>query len=87
VTAKKIAQKIDAHLRRFERTPSINVCSKEHGTSEYYWAGASASGRWINIIYVGYQGSDSLTKDEALEYLKWLDAGNVGKHWEMRRRP
>jgi len=30
------------------------------------------------VRYISYQGATCLTKQEALDYLAWLDAGNVG---------
>jgi len=44
------------------------------------------NGRWgISISYKEYQYSVDISLEEAEEYLKWLDAGNVGTHWEMRQ--
>ena len=37
------------------------------------------------MTYVSYQGEASLKKAEAEAYLAWLDAGNVGRHYEQQR--
>lgn len=87
----EIAARIHAHLKRFEADPTINkprfydkgANGKDYYTKTYYEAGACASGSRIFVTYVRYQGHASLTKAEALVYLKWLDSGNVGKHWSV----
>lgn len=77
----EIAKRIDAHLKRFEADPVINK-PMNHGmkTTPYYWAGAYSSGRYVGISYINYQASSNLTKEQAITYLAWLDAGNVGRH-------
>jgi hypothetical protein len=79
----QIAAKIDAHLRRFEMDPKINNRRNETKLLSYYGAGASVAGRYVSVQYIGYQGDTSLSKAEAERYLAWLDAGNVGRHWQM----
>jgi hypothetical protein len=81
----EIADAIGVHLRRFEADPKINVSYKTDksistGLHPYYQTGTYAAGRFVMVTYVTYQGADSLTKDAALKYLAWLDAGNVGTH-------
>lgn len=83
----EIAKRIHAHLKRFERDPEINKEYSDEGRKglqlhPYYHAGASSSGNRVLVQYVAYQGSSGLTKAQALQYLAWLDAGNVGKHWK-----
>lgn len=85
MTAKEIAARIDAYLDRFERDPKINKCDKKYGTRDFYFAGAHASGGWIHVTYITYQGGDNLRKSDAERYLAWLDAGNIGRHWEALR--
>lgn len=75
-----IAARIRSHLKRFEADPAIN--EKHRGLSSYYCAGASASGRYVYVQYIGYQGPTPLSKAQALGYLAWLDAGNVGRHYQ-----
>ena len=84
-TLTAIANRINAHLKRFERDKKINKPIKSGGmaTATYYFAGACRVGRFVSVCYVAYQGSTSLTRDEAVAYLKWLDAGNVGTHWGL----
>lgn len=77
---KEIAEKIYAHLKRFEADSSIN--QKHRGLSSYWSVGASASGRYVYVQYIAYQGSSALSKAEALAYLTWLDGGNVGRHYK-----
>lgn len=79
-TCKELAEKINAHLKRFEADKTINATSRTYGTRPYYCAGANATTR-VWVWYVSYQGQSSLTKAEAKKYLEWLDAGNVGKHY------
>jgi hypothetical protein len=76
----EIAAWLDAHLKRFEADPKVNV-QHPSGVTPFYEACAWASGRWVGIRYVGYQSNWNLTKPQALAYLEWLDAGGVGKHF------
>jgi hypothetical protein len=83
----EIAERISAHLKRFEADPVINapIQNRSMSTTPYYYAGAFVAGRYVSIQYVNYQGSSNLTKEVATEYLEWLDAGNVGKHYATAR--
>lgn len=94
-TLTEIAERIDVHLRRLEADPEINKRRRydkekrewvEHpdGFSTYYYAGAHRSGPRVRVSYVSYQGSRTLTRNAAIEYLAWLDAGNVGTHDEQQ---
>src|SRR5438270_3181 len=85
---KEIAAAIDAHLKRFEADPKLNRYKypSRHKLSPFWHAGAGASNSWISICYVGYQGVSSLRRKEAEIYLAWLDAGNVGRHFEALRQ-
>lgn len=94
LTAKELATRINAHLKRFEADRKINkqqfyhsmrTKKRESSGRPYYYAGASASGRWVSVVYITYQGHTNLTRDEAARYLTWLDAGNVGHHYEALR--
>lgn len=95
MTVKEIARRIDAHLKRFERDSKINAeqffLSRRTGKREssgrhYFYAGAWAAGRWVGVIYVSYQGHTNLSRDAASRYLDWLDAGNVGTHYQYEAR-
>ena len=81
----EIANRIHAHLRRFEADPKINVSEsgKPTGARKYFCTNAYSAGGRVFVIYVTYQGRNSLTKAQALAYLAWLDAGNVGKHYRV----
>jgi hypothetical protein len=47
-----------------------------------YWRSAAwSSGKYVYVCYVGFQGTAHLTKEQALKYLAWLQAGGVGKHY------
>lgn len=90
-TLKAIASRIDAHLKRFEADKGeggVNwwVDGKAGGHRPFHWAGAHVAGRYVRVVYVSYQHGSNLTKDEALAYLVWLDAGNVGRHYEWQRQ-
>ena len=82
----EIASRIDKHLKRFEADPKINACRVSHGnTKPYFYASAYARGRYVYVGYITYQGLSHLSKEQALIYLAWLDAGNVGRHLEALR--
>jgi len=86
-TLQEIADRIREHLQRFENDPAINTPVTEGGsTRRYYNAYAYPSGRYVTVRYVSYQGDNHLTKDQAIAYLAWLDAGNVGKHFTLMEK-
>ncbi len=80
----EIADRITAHLKRFERDPVINKLNK-WDAKPYYNAHAWRGGAYVRIRYVSYRGTTSLRRAEAIAYLEWLDAGNVGRHFEFQR--
>lgn len=82
---KEIASRINAHLKRIEADPKLNPYDRPGGCRPYYMAGAWAAGRWVGVKYVSYQGFRNLSKADAERYLDWLDAGNVGRHYEALR--
>jgi hypothetical protein len=78
----EIADRIHAHLKRFENDPVINAPVGLR--KPYYSAGARMRGAYCQVHYVSYGGKGTmLTKNEAAKYLAWLDAGNIGPHWRM----
>lgn len=77
-TLQEIAASIKAHLKRFEASPTVNV--EVNMRKPYYFANAWRSGRYVAVVYVSYQSPRCMEKTEALAYLTWLDAGNVGTH-------
>ena len=76
-----IANKIDLYLSRFEQDPAINTVDPKSHCLIYFQARCFVSGSKVRVYYINYQGSLTLTKAEAKAYLRWLDEGNVGKHW------
>ena len=81
----EIAAGINAHLKRFEADPKLNPPAGKYGNSLYYHARAYVGGRWVYVAYVSYHGSSNLSKADAERYLDWLNAGNIGRHWEALR--
>jgi hypothetical protein len=80
----EVADRIYSHLKRIESDPILNPrIGGKNGTPVYWNVNARAAGSRVGITYVSYQGERTLTKQEALAYLAWLDAGNVGKHWKV----
>ena len=79
---KDIAARIAAHLRRFEMDPKINKALDATHLRPFYNANAYLAGSRVAIVYVSFQIRSTLTMAEALHFLAWLDAGNVGRHWE-----
>lgn len=83
VKFQEIAARINVHLKRFESDPAIN---QGEGGQPYFNASAGYfGGRYMYVIYVSYQGRSTLSRADALAYLAWLDAGNVGKHFKQQR--
>jgi hypothetical protein len=80
----EVARRIDDYLQRFERDPKVNAQNGD-GLRDYYMAHASVGGTRVFVRYVSYQGQHSLPKWKAEQYLAWLDAGNVGRHFEALR--
>jgi hypothetical protein len=78
-----LAREINQHLRRFEQDGKINIDRSGDGLHDYYGAGATATGQRVRVVYISYQGNSLLTREEAQEYLRWLRAGNVGRHYEV----
>ena len=88
ITMREIAQRIDAHLRRFENDPEINKPIRAGSElCPYYRAGCTYpnSGGYVSIMYVAYQGISAVKRDIAEEYLRRLDAGFVGKHYGIKK--
>jgi hypothetical protein len=81
----EIASRINAHLKRFEADPKINV-ARGGNLRPYYYAGAHRRGRFVGVRYVSFQGVRSISKADAERYLAWLDAGNEGRHHEALRQ-
>ena len=90
ITLAEIGQRINSHLKRFEieETRRRNAMPREERPElrSYFWAGAHVSGPRVCVSYINYQGPSRLTRDEALHYLKALDDGFEGRHWEWFRK-
>jgi hypothetical protein len=78
----EIAERIGIHLRRLEQDTEFNAPHPVYKTRRLFCAHAHRGGSYVMVRYVSYQGTISLTKENALKYLAWLDAGNKGRHWE-----
>lgn len=69
----EIASRIRQHLQR--------LAAKPQGTPvSFFMPNAWAAGSKIGVRYVSYQLDYKLMKKDAWDYLRWLDAGNEGKH-------
>ncbi len=82
----ELAERIDAHLKRFEHDPEINKASSGRmmNITPYFHAHASrAYGPTVSITYISFQGTSKLKPEEAQAYLKWLDDGNIGTHYRI----
>lgn len=85
---KDIAAKINEYLKRFEADPEINHYDDhrtDRGLRPYFQSGAFANGRYVGLRYISYQGISYVSKADAISYLEWLKAGNVGRHFEALR--
>lgn len=99
--SREVAEKINEHLRRFERDPQINIRRKydretrawvvvepkdPSGLGLYFNAGAYPTGNGrVGVVYICYQGASTLPLAEAEVYLAWLDAGEIGRHYDQQR--
>lgn len=83
MTLTEIAEQIHNHLKRFESSSKHNPVDKTYHTRPFFHSHAYRAGRFVSVQYVSYQGSSSLTKKQAIDYLYWLDAGNVGTHYRL----
>ena len=94
--AAALAQKINAHLQRIEHDQALNPGRRfdkdqktwvldESGVRSFYGARSMGDRYRVWIIYVTYQGGSYMSIEDAEKYLAWLDAGNVGRHFEALR--
>lgn len=81
----EISAKINAHLKRLEVDPVLNVRSNGKNGPRFYCAGSCVSGRYVAVMYISYQGSSKLSKADAEVYLAALDAGSNERHFEVMR--
>lgn len=78
---KDVAAAINVYLKRFEADTKVNSFPDGRKTKPFYFAQAWAAGRYVGIMYVNYQGSTFLKREDAEKYLAFLDGGGIGKHW------
>lgn len=79
----EIAERIDAHLKRFEADPAINLPMGTGRARMYRNAGAYYFKHGVVVVqYVAYHTATSMDGANAWGYLQWLDAGGIGKHWD-----
>ena len=70
----EIVRRISQHLRRIAEEGTVaDICKPM----------AWVAGPRIGVQYVSFQPRVSLSKVEALKYLKWLDAGNAGRYCDI----
>ena len=80
---KEIAARIYAKLKQFAADPKVN--KRNGGVARFWMVNAYDAGRFVGVIYVSYQGPSMLKKQQALAYMEWLEAGNVGTHYEFEQ--
>ncbi len=85
MTLTEIAGRIHGHLKRIEADPDLNPERPDRRGRLFWNAGAGRSGNRAFVRYVSYQGTTYLTRTEAEAYLKKLDGGFVGRHFEALR--
>lgn len=90
LTAKQLGELIRAHLVAFEVDPIINEPKARPGSGGMklpflFEAGSFGERKYVYVQYKLNHGYSKLTRDEAERYLRWLDAGNVGRHHEALR--
>lgn len=87
ITLTEIAERINAHLKRFEADPKINCIppGRSMKLHPYWHSRAYQAGNRVSIVYISFQGSTNLTREDAEMYMHWLDAGGIGAHWGALR--
>lgn len=91
-----LGKKIDEHLRRLEADEALNPRRRfdtdrktwvldPTGMPSFYGARAAGDRYRVWVIYVSFQGGSYMSIEDAEKYLAWLDAGNVGRHYEALR--
>ena len=94
--AAALAQKINAHLQRIENDKTLNPGKRfdkdqkkwvldEMGVRSFCGARSRGDRHRVWVIYITYQGGSHLSIADAMKYLVWLAAGNVGRHFEALR--
>jgi len=85
VKMQEIADGIKAHLKRFADDPVL--CKHQASGRAAFWNTNAVypGGVKVRVMYISYQGSTTLSKEQAAAYLDWLNAGNVGTHYAAQR--
>lgn len=78
---KEISERISDYLKSFENNPSINTV-RECRLKQYFCTNSWAGKKYVYVRYISYQGAAGLNKQQAIEYLRWLDEGNIGTHYK-----
>lgn len=92
MTAQELATAINNRLRSLEADKDWNIATYgDRGTTRtltrLFHSGARPGvGGRISVTYVTYQGSSTLERGQAEDYLTWLRAGNRGTHHEADQR-
>jgi hypothetical protein len=79
----EIGRRIALHLRRLERDEwnRTELVSGAH----LHCPSAYRGSRYVRVRYRCFQAATSLNRQQATDYLAWLDAGNKGTHFDMNR--
>lgn len=90
LSAKELGERIQAHLARFEADPVINEPRERPGSGGMklpflFEARAYGERKYVYVQYKLNHGFTQITRAEAIAYLRWLDAGQVGRHHESLR--
>lgn len=86
MTMSELAEWINLYLKMFEGDPKIN--KKDDRNIPRFWHSFChypGRGPKISVKYISFQHTSTLSKAEAEKYLEWLEAGNVGRHYEALR--
>lgn len=81
----EIAERLYVHLRRMSLDPKINIRDPRYRTCTFYQPNAHRSGARIAVRNITYQCETLLSREDALAYLRWLDAGNNGTNYTWER--
>lgn len=73
---KELALHLTHHLQKME---------SQDDTGTFWYAVAEVVGQYISIRYIAYRTAVRYASNEAREYLRWLEEGNRGTHWQMER--
>jgi hypothetical protein len=80
----EIAEELAKRTRALEEHPK-NRPKENARRNFFYQPHVNVTGRYIFVRYKASDiGGQSLTKDQAGQYLQWLRAGNIGTHREAQ---